>query len=109
MSQRIDPADELFCGGCGHRGFDDEPICFGCDKPFVAIKIKSVTDVERMGAVITAVEDGDAGDYGRTRVYAEEGLTKMVLRAIENRVADASEMAAAMLKILDEKAERLYG
>jgi hypothetical protein len=47
-------------------------------------------------------------EFGLDRVMVEEALSKIVLRAIANGAPEPERIAASMLRILEQKAERLY-
>jgi hypothetical protein len=64
---------------------------------------------KRSAAIERRMRDFADEDYGRDRVMTEEALSKLTLRAIANGAPEPERIAAAILRILEQKAERLYG
>lgn len=104
MSQRTNPASETLCATCL---ISNGPVerCDNCGDDYRRLEIHGADDA---AAIERRMRDFIDEDYGRDRVKTEEALSKIVLRAIANGAPEPERIAASMLRILEQKAERLY-
>jgi hypothetical protein len=79
--------------------------CLNCERPYARLEIHGADDA---AAIERRMRDFVDEDYGRDRVKTEEALSKIVLRAIANGAPEPERIAVSMLRILEQKAERLY-
>ena len=80
--------------------------CLNCDALYRVLEIHGADDA---AAVERRMRDFRDEDFGRDRVKTEEALSKIMLRAIANGAPEPERIAASMIRILEQKAERLYG
>jgi hypothetical protein len=81
-------------------------MCLNCERPYARLEIHGADDA---AAIERRMRDFIESDYGRDRVKTEEALSKIMLRAIANGAPEPERIAASMVRILEQKAERLYG
>lgn len=105
MSQRTNPASETLCATCLMVRYGHGETCLNCERPYAHLEIHGADDA---AAIERRMRDFVDEDYGRDRVKTEEALSKIVLRAIANGAPEPERIAASMLRILEQKADRLY-
>ena len=103
--QQTAPRSEI-CALCLMVAEQDPDACLNCGGPFIRLSVHSAdgaSDIEQRMRGFTE------GDGGRDRTGTEAALCRMVLTAIANGALEADRIAGAMLRVLSQKAERLYG
>jgi hypothetical protein len=110
MSQRTYPVPETLCAAClcirYENAVTNGPECDNCEQPYRRLELHGADDI---AAVERLMRDFVGDEFGLDRVMVEEALSKLVLRAIANGAPEPDRIAASMLRILEQKAERLYG
>lgn len=110
MSQRSYPAPETLCAFCLCIRYEDAGTngaeCDTCERLYVRLVVHGaddIADIERR------MRDFVGDEFGLDRVMVEEAPPKIVVRAITNGAPEPERIAASMIRILEQKAERLYG